>query len=104
MNERDSRKPGISESRASRSNAVPAETVSGTLGSVPDTKPWQRPCDYLGPILDQRNARGVTCRCPGKWLRRCELHGQCTLSDKSRSIVTRCTQCADYTADGAGAS
>jgi len=60
-----------------------------------------QPCDYLGSIIDRRNARGDRCRCPGKWLRRCEVHGVCTLSDAQRTGVPRCTRCAEYTVEGA---
>lgn len=41
------------------------------------------PCIYLGPVLDR-----LGCPCPGKWVRRCELHQRCTIE------VCKC--CPDY--------
>ncbi len=40
-------------------------------------------CVYLGDVIDRRG-----CPCPGKWLRRCGLHGTCT--------VEVCKSCPDY--------
>jgi hypothetical protein len=59
----------------------------------------QTPCDYLGPIIEPRDARGNPCACPGKWLRRCEMHGACTIADVERPQVARCLDCADYTGE-----
>jgi hypothetical protein len=41
------------------------------------------PCVYLGAVIDNRG-----CPCPARWLRRCGLHGTCTLET--------CKGCADY--------
>jgi hypothetical protein len=41
------------------------------------------PCVHLGTVLDRRG-----CPCPGRWLRKCGLHGTCT--------VETCKTCADY--------
>jgi hypothetical protein len=43
------------------------------------------PCLYLGAVLDR-----LDCPCPGKWVRRCELHQHCTLEV--------CKACPDYEA------
>jgi hypothetical protein len=41
------------------------------------------PCIYLGDVIDRGG-----CPCPGKWRRRCALHGACT--------VETCKTCPDY--------
>jgi hypothetical protein len=44
------------------------------------------PCVHLGAVIDTRG-----CPCPGRWLRRCGLHGSCTLET--------CKRCDDYQED-----
>jgi hypothetical protein len=41
------------------------------------------PCIHLGEVTERGN-----CACPAKWLRRCGLHGVCTLDV--------CKRCDDY--------
>jgi hypothetical protein len=41
------------------------------------------PCIYLGTVEDR-----LGCPCPGKWVRKCDLHGRCTLET--------CKTCRDY--------
>jgi hypothetical protein len=43
------------------------------------------PCIFLGPVLDR-----LSCPCPGKWVRRCDLHQRCT--------IETCKTCPDYQA------
>ena len=50
-------------------------------------------CFYLGAVLDTHN-----CRCPGKWLRECDLFGQCTLGDPNAGVPV-CKTCDKYTAE-----
>lgn len=41
------------------------------------------PCRFLLPILSRTDAAGLACSCPGKWLRGCEIHGQCRIDQES---------------------
>ena len=41
------------------------------------------PCLYLGEVVDK-----LGCPCPGKWVRKCGIHGACT--------ITGCKSCPDY--------
>lgn len=69
-------------------------------------------CRHLGPIIDR-----LDCACPRRWIRACELHGQCTIAeicpdDEKYAIlsdvlnrlklpgVTACAKCVDYAAEG----
>jgi hypothetical protein len=40
------------------------------------------PCVFLGAVIDRN------CPCPGRWLRRCAVHGSCCIED--------CKTCNDY--------
>lgn len=42
------------------------------------------PCRYRLPvIIEKTDAAGIECSCPGKWLRGCEIHGQCRIDQES---------------------
>jgi hypothetical protein len=41
------------------------------------------PCVYLGEVTDR-----LGCACPGRWLRKCAVHGSCT--------IEVCKACPDY--------
>jgi hypothetical protein len=41
------------------------------------------PCIYLGDIVDK-----LGCACPGRWVRKCDVHQTCTLQ--------QCKSCPDY--------
>jgi hypothetical protein len=43
------------------------------------------PCIHLGAVLDRAG-----CPCPARWLRRCGVHGSCT--------IEVCKSCPDYEA------
>jgi hypothetical protein len=45
--------------------------------------PRSLPCAHLGVVIDRNG-----CPCPGKWLRKCGVHGTCT--------VEVCKTCPDY--------
>jgi hypothetical protein len=65
----------------------------------PDPPPPARePCVYLGPILEQSGPDGIPCDCAFKWLRTCEIHGECSLSECGRSGVPACASCPDHDA------
>ena len=52
---------------------------------TPAAPPPERslPCVHLGDVIDR-----LGCPCPGRWLRQCGLHGECTLDI--------CKRCDDY--------
>jgi hypothetical protein len=45
--------------------------------------PRSLPCVHLGAVLDRAG-----CPCPARWLRRCGVHGTCT--------IETCKTCGDY--------
>lgn len=53
-------------------------------------------CCYLGPIISRMNVLNRPCQCPKKWLRKCEIHGECTLNEADRDGVAVCVQCDDF--------
>src|SRR5262249_18497720 len=56
-------------------------------------------CVYLGlptqPPGRRTDAAGEICCCRGKWLHRCEVHGQCTIGEP-RPDVACCQSCDRY--------
>jgi hypothetical protein len=50
------------------------------------TRQRSLPCLYLGEVVDR-----LGCPCPGRWLRRCGLHGTTT--------IEQCKTCSDYQED-----
>lgn len=52
----------------------------GAAGAAPERR---EPCLFLGVVLDK-----LESSCPARWLRRCEVHGTCTLN--------QCKTCEDY--------
>lgn len=56
---------------------------------VPEVRTLE--CFHLGDII----SRGA-CNCPAKWIRVCDLHGQCTTGDLSNLNVPCCQTCPDY--------
>jgi len=56
-----------------------------TGGAKPERKPPEAlyPCRYLLPVIEKTDAAGLACSCPGKWLRGCEVHGQCRIEQES---------------------
>lgn len=59
----------------------------------------QRPCIFLGPVSNKFFPDGSTCNCPAKWLRACEIHGECTAGLSGRAGIPNCHTCGDYDPD-----
>lgn len=58
---------------------------AGAWGIAPPKRsPRGLPCAYLGEVTDKRG-----CNCPGRWKRKCALHGEITIGDN-------CGTCGDY--------
>jgi hypothetical protein len=55
-------------------------------GDDPPPPPRTAFCLHLGPVIDRKG-----CNCPLQHVRRCEVHGTCTL--------VRCQTCPDYEPD-----
>jgi hypothetical protein len=62
-------------------------------GTAPSPPPRSTLCTHLGAVLDPRG-----CNCPRKHVRRCTLHGRCTLGDPDAGVRC-CTTCPDFEAD-----
>jgi hypothetical protein len=58
-----------------------AAPPAGPGPAPPPARPL--PCVYLGAVVDR-----LGCPCPARWVRRCEVHGTCT--------VRQCQACPDY--------
>lgn len=62
----------------------------------PPQQPRTAACIFLGPVLSETDSNGTPCRCHWKWLRRCEIHGECATGDSHRRHS--CNTCDKYEA------
>ena len=54
-----------------------------------------QPCIFLGEVLSQTDENGNECKCPIRWLRGCEIHGECCVSSVRNSVAS-CADCTEY--------
>ena len=73
-----------------KAKGIPAPTPYGNAAPRLTTRPRAaipveslHPCRFLLPILSRTDAAGLECSCPGKWLRGCQVHGQCRIDQES---------------------